>query len=61
MSACEEAVARLNILISQACDEAEALRQLQSPDYLHLLEITTAAIGQSRRIHAQMARERRTR
>ena len=30
MAACAEASARLNILISEACDEAEALEQLQS-------------------------------
>ena len=62
MQACQESVARLNVIISETCDEAEALRRVQATEYAHfseLLEMTTAAIGHSRRIREQIDKERR--
>jgi signal transduction histidine kinase len=62
MKACQDAVARLNVIISEACNEAAALQRGQPDQYAHfseLVEITTAAVGQSRRIREQIHRERR--
>ena len=61
MAACEEAVQRLNVIISQACDEAEALKQVKHPQVERitaLLETTSAAIGHSRRVLAHVQQER---
>jgi len=61
MAACEEAVQRLNLIISQACDEAEALKHVKHPQVERiaaLLETTSAAIGHSRRVLAHVQQER---
>jgi signal transduction histidine kinase len=54
MTACEEAATRLNILISQACDEIEALHRLRSTEMDQLMEMTTSAIEHARRIRVQV-------
>jgi signal transduction histidine kinase len=58
MEACEQAVARLNILISEACDEAQALRQLQSSGFRDMVEMTSAAIQHARQIREEITRSR---
>jgi len=57
MAACQEAVDRLNIVISQACDEADSLKRRQGPAYEQfnqLLKRTEAAISQSREVLVQL-------
>ncbi len=56
MAAIQSATARLNILISEACDEAEALKRLEATNYVELVEMTSSAIENSRRIHRQVSR-----
>src|SRR5207245_10386471 len=49
MAACQEAVNRLNLVISQACDEAISVKRLQGPAYEQfnqLLQPTEEAIVQ---------------
>ena len=59
MQACEDAVDRLNFVIAEACNEAEAMTQLQ-PDHMHrmleLMEMTTRAIDESERVRELIAR-----
>ena len=57
MAACQEAVDRLNLVISQACDEADSINRLQGPAYEQfneLLKRTEAAINQSREVLVQL-------
>jgi signal transduction histidine kinase len=57
MAACQEAVARLNLVISQACDEADSINRLKGPAYEQfnqLLKRTEAAISQSRDVLVQL-------
>ena len=57
MAACQEAVDRLNLVISQACDEADSINRRQGPAYEqfnHLLKRTEAAITQSREVLVQL-------
>jgi len=57
MAACQEAVDRLNLVISQACDEADSINRLQGPGYeqfSQLLQRTEAAISQSRQVLVQL-------
>ena len=61
MAACQEAVDRLNLVISQACDEADSINRLQGPGYeqfSQLLKRTEAAIIQSRQVLVQLQRRR---
>ena len=53
MLACEEAVSRLNILISQACDEVASMKRMRNDRYEELqtsLERTRLAISHSRQV-----------
>jgi len=53
MAACQDAVDRLNLVISQACDEANSIKRLQGPAYEQfdqLLKRTEAAIIHSREV-----------
>lgn len=54
MATCEEAIARLNLIISQACDEASRLHWSSSAGDTfrleQLKEQTTHAIAESRRV-----------
>jgi signal transduction histidine kinase len=64
MAACEDAVARLNLIIAEACDEAERLRLQQPADIARMAQLlasTTAAIDHSRQVLAAVAEERRVR
>jgi signal transduction histidine kinase len=64
MTACQEAVDRLNLIISQACDEAISLKRLEGSAqerFAELVERTTAAIGHSREVMVGLERLRRTR
>src|SRR2546429_435826 len=57
MAACREAGDRRNIVISQACDEADSLKRRQGPAYEQfnqLLKRTEAAISQSREVLVQL-------
>ncbi|TMF60149.1 MAG: hypothetical protein E6I16_06980 [Chloroflexi bacterium] len=57
MAACQEAVDRLNLVISQACNEADSSNRLRGPAYEQfnqLLERTEAAISQSREVLVQL-------
>jgi signal transduction histidine kinase len=54
MTAIQTATARLNILISEACDESEALKRLETSNYLELVEMTSSAIEHARRVHRQV-------
>jgi hypothetical protein len=57
MAACQEAVNRLNLVISQACDEADSNNRLKGPAYEQfnqLLKRTEAAISQSREVLVQL-------
>jgi len=57
MAACQEAVDRLNLVISQACNEADSINRLQGPAYEQfnqLLKRTEAAISQSREVLVQL-------
>ena len=61
MAACQDAVNRLNLVISQACDEADSLRRLQGPAYEQfnqLLTRTEAAIIHSREVLLQLRHRR---
>jgi hypothetical protein len=58
MVACELAVGRLNILISEACDEAEALKQLEAPNFQEMVRMTTTAIEHARQIRETVTRSR---
>ena len=63
MTACQAAIDRLNFIISQACDEAEALRWLDTAagdEYgARVFEEATAAIQRSRELLAQFEERRR--
>jgi signal transduction histidine kinase len=52
MDACQAAVDRLNLVISEACDEATALKRPgpQLSDVLHLLQATQEAIDHSKEV-----------
>ena len=53
MSACQEAVDRLNFLISQACDEVASMKRMRDDrygDFEANLERTRAAITHSRQV-----------
>jgi hypothetical protein len=60
-AACEEAVAQLNVVISEACDEAEALKQMVEPDngerINQLIYRASLAIDHSRLVRAAVDRE----
>ncbi|HYM50042.1 MAG TPA: histidine kinase dimerization/phospho-acceptor domain-containing protein [Candidatus Limnocylindrales bacterium] len=53
MQACQEAIDRLNLVISEACHEASALKRRQLPEherFVELLRKTEAAINHSRQL-----------
>ena len=61
MAACQDAVNRLNLVISQACDEANSIKRLQGPAYEQfnqLLKRTEAAIIHSREVLVQLQERR---
>ena len=61
MAACQDAVDRLNLVISQACDEANSIKRLQGPAYEQfnqLLQRTEAAIVHSREVLVQLQQRR---
>jgi len=61
MAACQDAVDRLNLVISQACDEANSIKRLQGPAYEQfdqLLKRTEAAITHSREVLVQLQQRR---
>lgn len=61
MEACQEAVARLNLIINEACNEATSARRRRGPEYDHiaeLLERTQMAVIQSREVLARIQRSR---
>jgi len=61
MAACQDAVDRLNLVISQACDEANSIKRLQGPAYEQfdqLLKRTEAAIIHSREVLVQLQQRR---
>ncbi len=61
MAACQDAVDRLNLVISQACDEANSIKRLQGPAYEQfnqLLKRTEAAIIHSREVLVQLQERR---
>ena len=61
MAACQDAVDRLNLVISQACDEANSIKRLQGPAYEQfnqLLQRTEAAIIHSREVLVQLQERR---
>jgi len=62
MAACQEAVNRLNLVISQACNEADSSNRLKGPAYEQfnqLLKRTEAAISQSREVRVQLQLRRK--
>ena len=60
MKACQIAIDRLNFIISQACDEAEALRwSVDGEEYgSRMFEEATAAIGRSRELLSRLEARR---
>src|SRR5438128_12033794 len=61
MAACQDAVDRLNLVISQASDEANSIKRLQGPAYEQfnqLLQRTEAAIVHSREVLVQLQQRR---
>jgi signal transduction histidine kinase len=61
MDACREAIARLNLVIAQTCDEPSLLMQLEGPQFgevLALMEKTQDAIEQSRELMGRIEKQK---
>ena len=65
MTACQRAVERLNVIINEACDEAEGLARLRprpvTEEFTRMVESTAKAVIRSREVLAQIEKDRRRR
>lgn len=59
-SACEDAVARLNVTIRATCGEAEALKRWAGPDHRYITELLNRAgkaVDSSQLVRAKLGRQ----